>query len=1124
LRRIALLPLAAALLFASSATATFQPVRRTSGELTLPRVRAGTLEVPSGASHGRVTVLVDLRLPPLAAYHSNVFGPTGGARLNVRSSSSRAYLARLARAQQAAAAQLKRAIPSARISDRYRVILDGFALSLPARQLPALARLHTITKIYPSARYQLDTNRSTAIIGADTMWATTGDRGDGIKIGIVDDGIDQTNTFFSPTGFSYPAGFPRGNLAFTTPKVIVARAYPGPGSGRQGKLPLFRPASFHGTHVAGIAAGDANTTAPAGLDHPTVTGLSGVAPRAWLGNYRVFNTPTPTGFDAFTPQIVAAFEAAVNDGMDVINFSGGGPQADPASDALVEAVHNVAAAGVVPVIAAGNDRDDWGLGSSGSPGTAPDAISVAAVSNSHVFSPSLSATAADAPAALKNIPFADIAQLPAAWGTSDQTLVDVGTIVGTDGQPVERHLCGPAGDPNGRGTLPPGSVSGALVLVSRGVCAFAAKAANAQIGGAAGLIVVDNRPAEANFIPIELPLDSGMVSDLDGANLRAYLDAKGGRSTVRFNRSFNELDTERSGMITSFSSAGPTDFGHELKPDLAAPGGQILSATLPESVGEPFAVFDGTSMATPHVAGAAALLIARHPDWTPAEIKSALMSTAGPAWGNTARTQEASVLLEGAGLINVPRADDPKLFVSPVSLSFDDLDVRGGSARGSKLLDVQDAGGGAGTWTIGLQSQAATTGASVDLPATAAVSPGGTAEIPVVVRADADAAIGDDYGFITLTRGTAVRRIPYFFSVVRPGAEIGPVLPLKKFQAGDTRTGTSNIEQYRFPTSPFGPPPTYTGPAMTESGAEKLYYVHVNQPVANLGVAVVAASAGAEIDPFLLGSRSENDVQGYAGTPVDANALSGDYHFDVGVAGADFPRAKRYYVAVDSGRDVFTGRSLAGAYVLRSWINDLTPPRFKLLTRRVTAGRPLLAARVTDSGSGVDPLSLVIEYRPRVLLGAALYDPTSGLALFPIPHTAPPVGRGLFKGAVEAQDNQETKNIDQIGANVLPNTTIKGVNLRGTTRPSVTWLLPLGTSCARGNVSLAVAGSAPFKVTSIQFYDGGRLITTVRRGTLGLYTGVWRAGSVKRGPHHLRVILHSGGRSAQARRNIRVCR
>ncbi len=206
-----------------------------------------------------------------------------------------------------------------------------------------------------------------------------------MKIAVVDDGIDQTNPFFNPAGFSYPAGFPKGDTKYTTPKVIVAKVFPGPNSGKPGRLPLDPASSFHGTHVAGIAAGDSGTTAPAGADHPQVTGLSGVAPRAWLGNYRVFTVPTPLGHVANTPEIIAAFEAAVEDGMDVINFSGGGPQIDPANDALIEAIHNVAAAGVVPVIAAGNDRDDFGNGSAGSPGTAPDAISVAAVSNTHVF-------------------------------------------------------------------------------------------------------------------------------------------------------------------------------------------------------------------------------------------------------------------------------------------------------------------------------------------------------------------------------------------------------------------------------------------------------------------------------------------------------------------------------------------------------------------------------------------------------------------------------------------------------------------------------------------------------------------------------------------------------------------
>ncbi len=135
--------------------------------------------------------------------------------------------------------------------------------------------------------------------------------------------------------------------------------------------------------------------------------------------------PTPVGHVGNTPEIVAAFESAVSDGMDVINFSGGGPQTDPLSDALIEAVRNVSAAGVVPVISAGNDRDDYGVGSAGSPGSAPDAISVAALSNSHVYAPALSVTAPGTPEPLTRIPFARTAgpATPAAWasGGSDNS-------------------------------------------------------------------------------------------------------------------------------------------------------------------------------------------------------------------------------------------------------------------------------------------------------------------------------------------------------------------------------------------------------------------------------------------------------------------------------------------------------------------------------------------------------------------------------------------------------------------------------------------------------------------------------------------------------------------------------
>src|SRR5439155_25293505 len=159
---------------------------------------------------------------------------------------------------------------------------------------------------------------------------------------------------------------------------------------------------------------------------------------------------------------------------------------------------------------------------------------------------------------------------------------------------------------------------------------------------------------------------------------------------------------------------------------VAAPGGQILSATLPRS-GGPFAVFDGTSMATPHVAGAAALLRELHPGWSVEQIKSALVSTAGPAYGDTARTSEASVLLEGGGLANLPRAADPKLFTEPVSLSLGDLDVSRGAASSALLIRLSDAGGGAGLWTVGLVSQSASAGATVEVPGTVSVAPGGEA-------------------------------------------------------------------------------------------------------------------------------------------------------------------------------------------------------------------------------------------------------------------------------------------------------------------------------------------------------------------------------------------------------------
>ncbi|MGH3003356.1 MAG: S8 family serine peptidase, partial [Gaiellaceae bacterium] len=867
MRRLLLVSAVVGLAAAASASAALTPIRRPTGETALPRVRAGVVTVPPAATRGLTRVIVRLSAPPLAAWNTGrtlAFG-THTQRLDVHDATSRAYLAHLASLQTAAVAQVRAAIPRARIQEHFSILIDGFAVQLPARSLPTLLGLRSVDKIYPSLSYFATMDRGPSVIQATELESATGDKGQGMKIGVVDTGVDRTNPFLSPAGYSYPPGFPKGDTKDTTPKVIVARVFPGPvRDARSNKA--FDNTEPHGTHVAGIAAGDEDTNAPAGPDHPATADLSGVAPKAWIGNYRVFTIPTPLGHEADTPEIVEAFEAAVADGMNVINFSGGGPQTDPANDAMYEAVHNTALAGVVPVIAAGNDRDDFGLGTAGSPGTAPDAITVAAVSNSHVFAPALDVVGG--PPSLGAVPIQNAGgkRLPGGWATLDQTIVDVSSVMGTDGKPVETHLCGSPTDPNnGNGTLPKGSLKGAIALVSRGTCTFVSKAERAQNAGAIGIVLIDNRAGEANQIPIPLPIPAGMIADLDGAHLRAYAEANGGRATIRVSSDIRDIPTNRSGVITSFSSAGPTDFGGLLKPDISAPGLDVLSSTPPATTGSTFSVFAGTSMATPHVAGAAALLLQQHPSWSAWQVKSALMSTAAPAWGDTARTQEAPVLLEGAGLTDVLAGTDPKIFTDPQSLSFGHVDVSTGAQRSSLLLTASDAGDGAGNWTVSVAPQSQTAGVVIDVPGLAAIQPGGDVAIPVVVRAAADAAPGENYGFVVLSGDGVQRRVPYAFLVERPALRGAPVTPLKKLQTGDTASGTNRVSVYCCPSEPFGPPPSYTGAPMNEDGAEHLYSYDINEPVVNFGVSVLSSSPGAVVDPFVLGSKDENDVQGYAG-------------------------------------------------------------------------------------------------------------------------------------------------------------------------------------------------------------------------------------------------------------------
>jgi minor extracellular serine protease Vpr len=1107
------------------------------------------LPVPSRSS-GKIRVIVGLDGPPLAARASarQLFGFGPRSKLDVAASSSRSYLARLEQEQQLAIATLKHAIPEAVVTRRFKIVLNGITVTLPYSRLPRLMRLGFADRVYPSLRYTLNLNRSTSIVGAPQFSTATGARGDGVKVGVVDDGVDEQHPFFNPAGFSYPAGFPKGGSGATSPKIIAARGFAGPGGSG---APLNRDESFHGTFVSGIIGGVAGTDVPAGRVgfcgpsvggcHPAIKGLSGVAPRVQIGNYRVFNVKLPLGgcCSGNTPEIIDAFEAAVADGMDVINFSGGGPQTDPRRDAMIEAIANTSRAGVVPVISAGNDRDFFGLGTVGSPGTAPDAISVGATTNSHVFGSALQVVSPSVPA-LSQVTFTTgSGGVPPTWESANQRLVDVGTITGTDRKPVSRRLCAVSGDPNNArsSTLPAGSLRGAIALVTRGECTYDSKATRAAAAGAVGTIFAEDRPGDPGF-----PLTSargGMVSDLDGARLRQAMAGNGGAATIRIVRATQivlEVPTSWPGVPTSFSAGGLTPFGHALKPDITAPGSQILSSTLIEYGGDEYVFGDGTSYSAPHVTGLAALLVQRHPTWTPKQVKSALMSTAGPAFADTGRTQEASVLVEGAGLAQVSAADHPLIFTDPQSLSFGYLSATAGATRAIQLA-VSDAGDGAGTWQTEIQAQSASAGASIDA-APVTLGPGGTSLVQVVARASGGAQAGDNFGFLVLRRGGVTRRVPYAFSVTRSGLAGSPVTPLKTMQSGDTRSGEDRARVYRWPTAPFGIISLFgADTSVNDVGAEKVYSIDLPASVVNAGAVITQPpldirapvqtliTSNGPAHPWFLGSLDENDVLGYAGIPTNANSLMPDFIFNVGAAGVVFPPAGRYYVVVDSGRDPFTNRSLAGRFTLRSWINDLKPPGVKVLTTRVSAGRPSIVARVRDAKSGVDPLSLLLLFGT-VQVGATRYDPATGIAVFPIPREENPLRAGTEFMRVVASDFQEAKNIADTGdASPMPNTKFFGFRMAVVNGPSVNWITPSKSACLPARAKLVVAAGSTAQVSSVGFFDGNRQIARVRKNDAGIYTLNWSTKGRKKGAHVLRaVVSDTRGRETESSRPVKICR
>jgi hypothetical protein len=521
-------------------------------------------------------------------------------------------------------------------------------------------------------------------------------------------------------------------------------------------------------------------------------------------------------------------------------------------------------------------------------------------------------------------------------------------------------------------------------------------------------------------------------------------------------------------------------------------------------------------------------------------MKSALMSTAGPAFADSTLTQEASVLVQGAGLVNVRSADQPLIFTDPASLSFGYLVAGGGANSRALPVTVSDGGGGAGTWTAEIRPQVSSAGATVEA-APVTVPPGGSGIVQIVARASAGAVQGDNFGFVLLRRGSDTRRIPYAFSVSRSSLTGAPIAPLRAVQRGDTRTGENRATAYRWPTSPFSILGIFgVDPSVNDDGREKIYSLEIPRQAVNAGVVVTRPvpklnasitallSSNQPIHPWFLGSLDENDVLGYAGIPVNVNGQLPDFLYSIGTAGGVFLPPGRYYVSVDSGRDLFSGRSLAGPYTLRSWVNDVRPPTVRILTRRLSSGRPTVVAKITDAKSGVDPMSLQLFFGPSTrqsTVGATTWDPETGIAAFSVPREALPLEPGTQFMRVVASDFQESKNINTDSDSPLPNTRFAGLRAEAVNRPTITWVTPEKGRCLAARQKLVAVANDNVQISSVGFFDGSRQIGRVRRNVAGLYEMTWRTGGKRKGAHTLNAVVSDvRGREAEASQTVRICR
>jgi hypothetical protein len=642
-----------------------------------------------------VSLMVKLEEPSLAAYQGGIAGlaatsprTTGAPRLDLESAPAKAYRAYLDSRFQAFDAVCRHALPSARVIHRLPNVFGGVSVVVPEGQEEEVRALPGVKAVYKDELLSPDTAHSPQFIGARTIWNMLGGQdsaGEGVVVGILDSGVWPELPSFSdpdPLGKPYPAppakwagtrcdfsgGAHPGDPFTCNNKLIGAQRVMSTYDAVLALLPTeftsARDDDGHGSHTSSTAAGNAG--AEATLGGIPLHDVSGVAPRAHVVMYKV------CGYGGcFTSDSAAAVDQAIADGVDVLNFSisgGGNPYSDGVSLAFLDAY----AAGVFVATSAGNSGPAADTVDHREPWT----TTVAASTSDSIFRGSLSLT---------------------ANGGAHLTLKGA-SVTGEVSAPTPVVSAADLGDPLCLNPFAAGTLTGKIVVCRRGTNARADKGLNVAAGGASGMILSNANPTDTinqdnHFLPaIQLTSTSGAALELfrsTHTNVQATFTQGTLRSIYDFPGGPPSLWPGTAGgadvMVAFSSRGGPGQALGISKPDVAAPGVQILAGrtlepAAPDSsaTGAPglYMFISGTSMSSPHVAGAGALLKALHPGWTPWQIKSALMTTARTSIVKEDGTTPATAFDYGSGRIDLSRAGTPGLtFKSPAKQDF--LDHQG---------------------------------------------------------------------------------------------------------------------------------------------------------------------------------------------------------------------------------------------------------------------------------------------------------------------------------------------------------------------------------------------------------------------------------------------------------------